>query len=139
MLKSRSHKYCEIGSEILLLITNTLIQQFIREDYDSETGTALERAILSVIGVLVLINIVLMIYTIVFGCKESRHKKFLEKKRNENLAIYKAKSALINEIKQNTLDERLKNLFVLNGAKVNLNSIREENESKEKSSSQAQS
>ena len=54
-------------------------------------GLELERAIFVVVGVLTLINIMLMIYTIVIGCKETSRKKFLEKKKVENLAIAKAK------------------------------------------------
>ena len=73
----------------------------IREDYSKDTGLELQRSIFAAIGILTLINIFYLIFTVVMGCKASRRRKFLEKKKAENMAISVARAALLSEVKKN--------------------------------------
>ena len=72
----------------------------IRDDYGRDIRLELERSIFAAIGILTLINIFYLVFTVVMGCKASHRKKFLEKKKAENMAISVARAALLSEVKK---------------------------------------
>lgn len=104
--RSRMYKYCEIGSEYVLLLITALMQQFMRIELVEGTRDELQRAVFATIGFLIFINLMFLIYTAVLGCRESKRKKLLNKKREENIAFARAKSALMREMqKKNQLGQ----------------------------------
>ena len=82
----------EVGSEVLLLFTSILIQEFMRNNLKSKEATfTLTILILTTIGILTLINVFNMIWTVITGCRKKRRMKALEKIRQKNILIEREK------------------------------------------------
>ena len=76
--------FIEIKTEVLLLLTSLLFQEFLRAK-NTEQREKIGLAVLITISLMILINSVYIIYTLVKSCREKRHKKALEKKRQEKI------------------------------------------------------
>ena len=87
-------RFTEVGSEVLLLITSIFIQEFMRNNAASQESTlALTILVLTSIGILTMINITSMVWSIVTGCKKKFRMKALEKIRKQNIMIAREKKA----------------------------------------------
>ena len=93
--EEKMERFTDVGSELLLLITSIFIQELMRNDVTShDTTMTLTILVLTSIGILALINIFNMLFSIVKGCQKKCRRKTLEKIRQKNIMIAREKKAL---------------------------------------------
>ena len=79
MFTTRAHKLTEVCSEILLLLSCTLLQQCGRyTSLEKDQLKAIQACFLTVMILLTVINISYVIYTIVVGYKDKKRSKEIE-------------------------------------------------------------
>ena len=83
MFDSRSQKYIEVVSELLLLAISILLQQYLPYYSEDSMAENIEMFAFSSLSILILLNLIFMIYSIVKNILNKRRLKKI-KKANEN-------------------------------------------------------
>ena len=83
MFDSRSQKYIEVVSEILLLGISVLLQQYLPYYSEDSMAENIEILAFSSLSILILLNLIFMIYSIVKNFLNKRRLKKI-KKANQN-------------------------------------------------------
>ena len=74
MFTSQGLRFTEIATEMLLLITITFYQQFMRVEYDLDKQMAIQVATLTSIALITMINLSMMIFGKIQANKAKKHQ-----------------------------------------------------------------
>lgn len=89
MFSTGSVRFAEVACEILLLLFGQLLQEFSRLGFADEAQIfALEITVLSIIGLMVVVNVGVVINSCIRSKIAKNHENFVEKKRRESLEIF---------------------------------------------------
>lgn len=99
MFDTKAQRIIEVGSEFFMLLTCSLLAQFLVTNYNEEQFEILETYTCISFGILVVFNVMYVIYLLCVNCKIKKRKKWLEKQ-----ALEYQKAVERNE--QNIKDEK---------------------------------
>ena len=78
MFNDKSQRFIEIVSEILLLLTSVLLQQFMRFHDSDDVTEIVEISVFSSLGLLVLLNSIFIGYGVIVNRREGKRTKAIK-------------------------------------------------------------